>query len=77
MRHPSVHRQSFREEVLAMSERLVAEYAGQVPAGSVLRYVARCHEQLRLAGVDDGLVAAIEDAVRLRLADVAPAHAFA
>lgn len=67
------HRQ--RDELLAMTERLVAEYAGVIPAGSVMRTVARCQHahQLR-CGDRDEIVVAVEGATRTRLAEIVPAH---
>lgn len=65
-----------REELLAMTERLVAEYAGMVPAGSVMRTVARCHvDARRSGGLRDDVVGVVEQVARARLAAIMPAHA--
>ena len=68
-------RHQLRDELLAMTERLVAEYAGRVPAGSVMRTVARCHHSyLARGGAADDVVIAVERAARRRLAAILPAH---
>lgn len=53
--------------MLAMAERLIDEFAGVVPAGSVLRCVFRCRQRLSRSGVRHGLVPATEAAVRVSL----------
>jgi len=53
---------------------LIAEFAGQVPAGTVIRCVARSREQLLGSGVRSGLAAAAESMARLRLSQLVPAH---
>jgi hypothetical protein len=63
--------------MLAMTESLIAHYSGVIPAGSVMRCVARCQEHLLRAGVRDGLVAAVEASARRRLDGAVPAHAVA
>jgi hypothetical protein len=63
--------------MLAMAESLVAEYAGRVSAGTVLRCVARSREHLLRTGVREGLVAATEAAVRVRLSAKLPARSVA
>jgi hypothetical protein len=70
-------RQHVREQMLAMTERLVADYSGVVPAGSVMRCVSRLWLQLRQAGQDGDVVAAVEAAARRRLAEGRPAHVVA
>lgn len=62
-------------EMLAMTENLVAEYAGRVPAGTVIACVARTREQLMRSGIRHGLVPATEAATRRRLSARVPAHA--
>ena len=64
-------------ELLQMTEALIAEYAGQVPAGRVLSCVARCREELLRAGVRAGLVTATEAAARVRLAAINSARPIA
>ena len=67
-----------RDDLLALSEQLVAEYAGIIPAGSVMRTVARCHQtQLRRPVVADDLVGAVERAARAHLELVLPTHRIA
>ena len=77
MRHPSEARQHVHAEMLAMTESLVAEYAGRVSAGAVMRCVARSREHLMRTGIREGLVAATEAAVRVRLAAKLPARSVA
>jgi hypothetical protein len=72
--YPTERRQLVRADLLAMTESLIAEHAGVVPAGTVMRCVARSHELLMRAGVREGIVAATEAAVRRRLRELVPAH---
>ncbi len=73
--HPSTRRELAREQMLALTERLVAEYAEVIPPGTVVRCVARCREQLLRSGVRHGLVPATEAAVRTALSATIPVHA--
>ncbi len=73
--HPSARRELVREQLLALTERLVAEYAETIPPTTVVRCVARCREQLLQSGVRHGLVAATEAAVRTQLSATIPVHA--
>ena len=67
-----------RAELLALSERLVAEYASVIPAGRLMRTVARCHQaHLRRHGTGGDLVAAVERAARAELDVIVPAHRIA
>lgn len=50
-----------------MTERLVQEFNDILPAGSVLRCVVRCREELILLGVSDGLLEAVSAMARRRL----------
>ena len=60
-----------RDQMLAMTERLVAEYAGQIPAGRVMRTVARCHHSYLLRGGDTAdVVVTVERSARRRLATI-------
>jgi hypothetical protein len=62
-----------RHELLDMTHRLVREHEQQLPAGSVIRCVARCCDELVQMGVRVGLVDAVEAMSRRRLRDrVAP-----
>ncbi len=74
--HPAVRRQALRDEMQALVERLVAEYAATIPAGTVIRCVSRCREQLLRAGLRQGLVAATEAAARHQLSKKAPRHSW-
>jgi hypothetical protein len=64
-----------RDELLSMTERLTAEFAGRVPPGMVQRCVSRSREQLLGAGIRDGIVSATESSARVRLCEVVGAHA--
>ena len=65
-----------RNELLDMTHRLVREHEQHLPAGSVIRCVSRCRDELVRMGVRDGLVEAAEAMSRRRLMDrVAPAQA--
>ena len=57
-----------------MTASLVAEYAGQVPAGTVIRCVAQAREQLLRADVRHGLAVAVESMARSRLRTMGQAH---
>ena len=61
-------RYPLHSEMLAMTEQLIGEYSGAVPAGVVIDCVARTREHLVRTGVRHGLTAATEAAVRVRLA---------
>ncbi|HET7310663.1 MAG TPA: hypothetical protein VFJ17_04995 [Mycobacteriales bacterium] len=60
-----------------MTEKLIAEYAGRIPAGTVIACVARSREHLLRTGVRHGLVPATEASTHLRLAARVPSHAVA
>lgn len=68
-------RHHVREQLLTMTERLVAEYAGILPAGSVMRCVSRCWVQARLAGGPVDVVDETEATARRRLSAMVPATA--
>lgn len=55
--------------LLGVVERLVSEYDGVLPAGTVMRSVIHCREDLDECGFT-GLAAAVEDLARRRLAAV-------
>ncbi|MCW2622840.1 MAG: hypothetical protein JWL64_2442 [Frankiales bacterium] len=57
------HQEALRE----LSTGLVDEYSAELSAGTVLRCVARCRDELLLIGVRDGLVEAVEAMARSRL----------
>lgn len=58
-----------RRALLDMTHDLVRQYEGRLPAGSVIRCVARCREELMVMGVRDGLGVALEAMARHRLDD--------
>jgi hypothetical protein len=58
------------ERISQITGRLVAEYGGVLPPGTVLRCIARCRRQLRRAGVQAGLDHAVEDMARHRLREL-------
>ena len=58
-----------RHALLDVTHDLVVEHEGRVPAGSVIRCVARCRDELVLMGLRDGLVEAVEAMARRRLRD--------
>ena len=70
-----LERQRLRDEMVAMTESLVAEFGGLLPAGAVIRCVARSRERMLATGVRAGLVAATEAAARRSLLAKLPARA--
>ena len=56
------------DDLVALGERLVHEFAGVVPAGYVLQCLSRCRDRLVDSGLRCGLVPATEAAVRVSLA---------
>jgi hypothetical protein len=58
------------DPVRVVAGRLVAEYGGVLPPGTVMRCVARCRYQLRRAGVRAGLDHAVEAMARYRLREL-------
>jgi hypothetical protein len=52
---------------LKLLDRLIAEFAGDLPVGVVIRCVAVCAVELRRLGVDKGLDDALESMARTRL----------
>ena len=48
-----------RQGVLDITDRLVSEFAGAAPAGSVLRCVARCRQEAIRAGLRSEAVEAL------------------
>lgn len=63
-----------RADFQDVTDSLIAEYAGRLPAGTVIRAVARAREQMLSAGVRSGLAIAAEAMARLRLSERLPAH---
>jgi hypothetical protein len=72
-----VPRNRDRVRLLAVTEGLIGEFAGQLPAGVVIACVTRCKTELADAGVRNGLPFATEAAARIRLASLATASACA
>jgi hypothetical protein len=68
-RSVKAHR-SANDSYTALTSRLVSEYRGILPPGTVMRCVARCREQLRRAGVRAGLEHAVEAMARYRLREL-------
>lgn len=74
MTHPSQWRKMTRDELVVMTERLTAEFAGRVSPGTVRQCVYRSREQLLGAGIRDGIVRATESSARVQLTSVVGAH---
>ena len=74
----AARRQRQRDEMLAMTQQLIVEYAGRIPPGSVLRVVARCRGEALRAGTRlETLTATVEAAAQARLTAIVPAHVVA
>jgi hypothetical protein len=67
-------RRATRDEFSDVTTSLIAEFAGQVPAGTVIRCLALSRENLLRSGVRAGLAAAAESSARMRLSGMRPAH---
>lgn len=67
-------RQHLRTEVERIGNRLIAEYAHVLPAGTVARHVRLAREELSGMGVQAGLPVALEAMVRRRLRDLQRAY---
>jgi hypothetical protein len=67
-------RRSAEQELVSVADCLIAEFAGVLPAGTVIRQVGRAREQLLAAGVRAGLAVAVEAMARTRLRTLIPAH---
>jgi hypothetical protein len=63
-----------QQDLLEVTSSLIAEFAGRLPAGTVIRCIARARQQLLGAGVRSGLTAAALSMARLRLSELLPAH---
>lgn len=73
----SFDRHATHAEMLAMTQRLIAEYAGRIAAARVIDCVSLSREHLLRSGVRRGLVPATEASARLRLAARVPSHSVA
>lgn len=60
-------RQALRYELAGTTQRLIAEFAAQVPAGTVSRCVSQAREELLRSGVRSGLAPAAEVMARAKL----------
>jgi AAA+ superfamily predicted ATPase len=67
-------RRSTRQDLQEVTNSLIAEFDGRLPAGTVIRCVARSRQQLLASGVRSGLPVAAEAMARLRLSELLPAH---
>ena len=67
-------RQARRAELRKLTDELIAEFSGTVPAGTVMRVVARVREELQRCGVRVDLAAATEAAARSQLIGHRPAR---
>ena len=61
-----------RHALLDTTDRLVTELGVHLPAGSIIRCVVRCRDELWLLGVRDGIVEAVEAMARRRLQNRLP-----
>ncbi len=59
--------ESGERQILDLTERLVRDVEGEVPAGVVIRLVLSCRDALVQAGVTAGLTTAVEAMARVRL----------
>lgn len=67
-------RRAHQEQIFAVINRLIAEFAGIHPAGTVIRRVAAVREELLHLGVRDGLASQVESLARLLLSELTPPH---
>lgn len=67
-------RRSSRRDLMAVTDRLIAEFAGALPPGTVMRHVCRAREHLLATGVRAGLAIAAETMARTRLRTLLSAH---
>jgi hypothetical protein len=71
---PVEARWAAQQGLTEVTASLIAEFAGLLPAGTVIRCLARAREQLLNSGVRSGLAAASESSARLQLMELLPAH---
>lgn len=67
-------RGSVRQELTMVTDELIAEFAGSLPAGTVIRHVGQAREQLLAAGTWSDLPVAVATMARTRLHTLLPAH---
>lgn len=66
----SIGRHRMDDPIREVTGRLIVEYRGALPPGTVMRCVARCRQQLRQAGIRAGLDHAVEAMARHRLREL-------
>lgn len=62
-----MNHQTVRQELVELTHQLVREHENVLAAGSVIRCVTRCRDELMLMGVREGLLPAVEAMARRRL----------
>jgi len=67
-------RRATRQDLSEVTNSLIAEFAGRLPAGTIIRCVAQAREQLLRSGLRTGLAVAAESMARIRLSEILPAH---
>ena len=67
-------RRAQRAAMVALTDRLIAEFSGIHPARAVIRHVAHAREECVRAGMRSGLVRSVETMTRTRLGSVVPPH---
>ena len=67
-------RRAHQEQIFAVVNQLIAEFAGIHPAGNVIRRVAAVREELLHLGVRDGLPWQVETQARRLLSERTPPH---
>lgn len=65
---------AIHDDLIALTDRLIAQYSGALPAGAVMRCVSRTYQELRIAGVRDDVLSRTEQVARTQLAARLPAH---
>ena len=65
---------ALRAEVAAITDRLIAELASQLPPDVVVRHVSQAREDLLAAGLRSEIGVAVEAMARARLHRLLPAH---
>jgi hypothetical protein len=56
-----------RSQLLQLTERLIREHRDSLAAGAVIRAVAAARDEVRAAGMQNGLLPAVEASARQRL----------
>jgi hypothetical protein len=63
-----------QQDLAETTASLIAEFAGLLPAETVIRCISRAREQLLRSGVRAGLAVATESKSRMQLLELLPAH---